>query len=102
MSEARTDKSSYSRQIKKALSREFPRDAITVYKYNPVSWRVRVIDPRFAGLTTAERVQLVRPLIRTLPDEIQGDITFLLMLSPDEIEGSSSNLEFEKRSRSML
>jgi stress-induced morphogen len=102
MSQTRVDKSGYTRRIKEALSRDFPREAITVYRYNSVSWRVRIIDDRFAGLSLIERDQLVRPLIRSLPEEIQRDITALLMLTPDEVGESLMNLEFEHPSRSRL
>ena len=102
MADAQTETSTYANQIKDVLSREFPRGAVSVKKQNSVAWRVRIVDPRFAGLKTAERDKIVRPLLRLLPEAVQGDITFLLMLAPDEVQDSLMNLEFEHPTRSGL
>lgn len=89
-----------TRRIEEALRAEFP-DA-EAYRYNPASIRIRIIDDRFAGLSKVERHEMVMPLIRKLPDETREDITVLLLLTPDETEGSIMNLEFEHPSPSML
>jgi stress-induced morphogen len=87
-------------RIEKALAGEFPK--VSAYRYNPASIRVRVIDDRFKGMNRLERERLVRPLIHALPEEIQADITILLLLAPDELSESLMNLEFEHPSPSLL
>lgn len=97
-------RTSESRLIETTLRPEFPNT--DAYRYNSASIRVRVVDPRFAGLSTEKRDELIEPILKTLPDQIQDDIMNLLMLAPDEIEGFSRyslvNLEFEDPSPSML
>jgi hypothetical protein len=87
-------------QIVEVLGREF--SGASVYRYNPASLRVRVLDERFRGRTIPEREQLVRPLLSRLPREIQAEITILLLIAPDEASSSLMNLEFENPSPSML
>ena len=88
-----------TRQIEKVLHPQFPN--VEAYRHNTFSIRVRVIDPRFAGLNAAERDALVAPLLATLPEDIEREILLLLTLTPDETEPSNLsrysllNLEFE-------
>jgi hypothetical protein len=49
-----------------------------------------------------ERERLVLPLIRQLPEDIQADITILLLLAPEEAGKSLMNLEFENPTPSRL
>jgi len=72
----------------------------TAYRYNSASIRVRIIDKRFAKKSWTKREKMVLPTIRSLPEEIQLDIIFLLMLAPDEAEESPMNMEFENPDRS--
>lgn len=55
-----------------------------VYRYNPVSVRVRVISPRFTGKSMAEREEMVNEALDSVPGEITEDITLQLMLTPRE------------------
>jgi stress-induced morphogen len=93
-----------SNRVEKILRTVFP-DA-DAYRYNSASIRVRVIDPRFKGLSNEERDALVEPLLKELPEEIQTDIMKLLTLSPGETAGSLvrrlANLEFENPSPTVL
>jgi hypothetical protein len=75
---------------------------IDAYRYNSVSIRVRVIDKRFKGKTRRQRMELAEKAIQTLPEKTQADIIFLLLLTPEEAEGSLINLEFEDPSPSRL
>jgi stress-induced morphogen len=97
-------KTDQSRQVEAALRPHYPRT--DAYRYNSASIRVRVIDPRFEGLSLEERDALVEPYLKQLPEEIQDDIMNLLTVTPEEIEGFSRqallNLEFEDPSRSMV
>lgn len=79
--------------IEQTLQAEFPN--VEAYRYNIASIRVRVVDERFRGKSKVERYEMVMPLVRQLPEEIQTDITLLLLLTEDEREQSVSNFEFE-------
>ena len=79
------------------------------YRRNSASIRVRVIDPRFEGLSPEDRDGMVEPILATLPEKIQGDIVTLFTIAPSELDLECQslrqylqNLEFEEPSRSML
>jgi len=65
------------------------------YRYNSVSIRVRLIHDDFRDTTRSAREDRVLPVIHTLPDETQEDITILLLLAPNELDRSPMNIEFE-------
>jgi stress-induced morphogen len=86
--------------IEQRLQSQFPNSR--AYQYNPASIRVRIIDDRFSRKSNPERESLVVPLLEELPEDLQADITILLLLAPDEAEGSMMNVEFENPSPSLL
>jgi predicted nucleotide-binding protein (sugar kinase/HSP70/actin superfamily) len=75
---------------------------VEAYRYNPASIRVRIIDECFKHKSNPERDNLVSPLLDELPQEIQDDITILLLLTEEEKEQRMMNVEFESPSPSML
>ena len=84
-------------------------DRADAYRYNPASIRVRVIDPRFEGLSTEERLTLVEAALDRLPEQTQADIITLLAFAPSELSPSAGpsrtllrNLEFDEPTPSML
>jgi stress-induced morphogen len=94
-----------TREVERVLQREFPKS--DAYRYNSASIRVRVVDPRFKGKSTAKRDAMVERLIRELPEETQAEIMTLLTLTPEEVSDSFNrkslmNLEFEDPSPSTL
>lgn len=92
-------------RIKDALERyqaDHPRSQIDLYRQNPVSVRVRVIDPEFEGRGRVERSDIVWNYLKSLTDECQSDISMLVLLAPDETEKSFSNMEFEDPIPSIL
>lgn len=89
-----------TRKIEALLRDAFPRTE--AYRYNSASIRVRIIDEQFSGKSRTEKEDLVWPLLEQLPEETRADIMIVLMLSPDEIDDSHMNLEFEKPSPSRL
>jgi len=99
-----TDRSTH--QVEKALlSHYLPRHSdaqITVYRYNSAAIRVRVIDPVFEGKGIIEREVEILPIIRSLPDRLQDQITMLLLLSPKESERSLLSAEFDDPQPSRL
>ena len=68
---------------------------IDVYRQNVVSVRVRIVDPDLAGQNKPQRSQLAWRYLRRLPDEVQSDISTVLLLTPDETKASFANFEFD-------
>lgn len=94
--------------IYRALASQFPeldrRPKEVVYVYNPVAIRVRVVDESFEDQSYFQRHRRVMKALSTLPEEIVGDITMVLALTPAELEKQQNlvNLEFDDPSRSRL
>jgi stress-induced morphogen len=73
-----------------------PRAAIEIYRENSASIRIRIIDPDFAGCDRAQRHNDVwRHYLGNLSDDVQGEISVLLLLTPEETETSFANVEFD-------
>jgi stress-induced morphogen len=88
----------YSARIQEAFGpyrEKHPRAIIDAYRYNPACVRVRVIDPDFQGLDRIERDNLIWKVLETLPDDVQSEISMLVLVTPRERKKSGSNLEFE-------
>jgi hypothetical protein len=78
-----------------AYEQDHPRAQIDLYRQNSVSVRVRIIDPGFAGLARPQRSRLAWKYLGALPEEVQGDISTVLLLTPDETRMSFANLKFD-------
>ena len=76
--------------------REHAQSRTSLYRQNSVSVRIRIIDPSFEGLTRAERSKRVWEYLHRLPQDAQSDITVLLLLTPNEVQTSFGNLDFER------
>jgi hypothetical protein len=104
MTDSNGQRDAYSEQIVRRLREKYlpnhPRAEVRAYRYNPASVRVRVIDPDFAGKDTAEREDMVWPVLETLPGHVVEDISILLLLPPEERDSSALSLEFDALSRS--
>jgi hypothetical protein len=79
------------------------------YRYNSASIRVRVIDPRFEGMSREERDAMVEEQLAKLPPETQRDIVTLFTFAPSELTRTPTtfrefmqNSEFENPSPTML
>ena len=84
-------------------------DQVDAYRYNSASIRVRVIDPRFEGLSSEKRDAMVEPFSEQLPEDTQADIMNLFTFAPSELHQSPKsfreflkNTEFDNPSPSML
>jgi stress-induced morphogen len=75
---------------------------ISLYRQNSVSVRVRIFDPSFAGNSKPQRNKLVWKYLAELSEDVQSDISMLLLLTPDEKENSFANFEFDHPVRSKL
>ena len=60
-----------------------------------MSIRIRVIDPDFAGIDKGDRHELLWGFLQDLPEDQLSEITFLLLLTPEETEKSIANQDFE-------
>jgi hypothetical protein len=78
----RTMDDSDCKRIWDLLRNEFER--VDVYRYGPGSIRVRVVDPRFALLNTAERDAVVSLWLDPLEDDVQAEILMFLAMTPEE------------------
>lgn len=74
---------------------EHPNARIEVRRQNSVSIRIRIIDRDFGRLHRVDREPAVWSVLETLPQEVFTNITMLLLLTPDETQGSLANQEFE-------
>jgi hypothetical protein len=84
-------------------------DQVDAYRYNVASIRIRVIDPRFEGLSAEKRDAMVEPYLEKLPEETQADIIDLFTFAPSELLQSPRirrefmmNVEFDDPSPSMM
>ena len=84
-------------------------DQADAYRYNSASIRVRVIDPRFEGLSNAMRDAMVEPILEQLPEATQADIITLFTFAPSELQQTPKtlrqfllNTEFDDPSPSRL
>ena len=90
----RTDE---SRGVEQLLRAHFAN--ADAYRYNSVSIRVRVVDPKFEGMSDEDRDAMVEPLLKTLPQATYDDIVNLITVAPSELNGRfrrwMANQEFE-------
>jgi stress-induced morphogen len=79
-----------------AYEAEYPGSDAALYRQNPGSVRVRVIDRRFEGMTKSRRHAHVWDFLAArLPEDTMADISQLLALAPTELGQSFANLEFD-------
>lgn len=74
---------------------DFPKSAIDIYRQNKVSVRIRIVEPEFKSQSKSERNKLVWGYLAKLPEEVQSDISTVLLLTPDEKKESFANFEFD-------
>jgi hypothetical protein len=75
---------------------------ITSYRYNSASIRIRIIDPSFRDMDRASRDDQIWEILSGLPEDIQSQITLVLLLTPEETKTSFANMDFENPTRSRL
>jgi hypothetical protein len=81
---------------------DHPRAQIDLYRQNIVSVRLRIVDPDFAGQGKPQRSQQAWKYLEQLPEDVQGDISTVLLLTPDETKMSFANIEFDDPTPSRL
>ena len=68
---------------------------IVIYRQNSVSVRIRIVDPDFDGVNKADRHDIVWNFVKGLSEDQQSEISLLLLLTPDEVDTSFANDEFD-------
>jgi hypothetical protein len=77
-------------------SHGFGRAKVDVYRRMPGrSIRVRVVDPQFSGKLLEDRDRMTQGLLDDVPEEIDREITLVMVLGPDELKENLMNAEFE-------
>src|SRR4051794_20501301 len=71
------------------------RAKVSVYRQNPASIRIRIIDPDFKGLDRVQRDDILWKVVEEMPWDLRSQITMILLLTPDELEQSMANYNFE-------
>jgi stress-induced morphogen len=67
-----------------------------LYRHNPGSIRLRVIDRRFEGMTKSRRHADVWDFLAThVPEDTLADVSLVLTVAPAELKNSFANFEFE-------
>jgi hypothetical protein len=74
---------------------DHPKAQIDLYRQNPCSVRVRIVDPDFAGKNEVARSKSVWKYFAALSHDTQSDISMLILMVPGEKEMRFANLEFE-------
>src|SRR5437016_869967 len=74
---------------------DHPKARIDTYRQNSVSVRIRILDPGFSKLGAAQRNDLAWQFLSRLPDEVQSEVSVLVLLTPVEAKKSFANFEFE-------
>lgn len=82
-------------QALKAYHYLHPEATIHTYRQNAVAIRVRIVDPAFAGISRADRHELVWKYIEGLPEDVQSQMSLVIPLTPEELDTSLANLEFD-------
>jgi hypothetical protein len=72
-----------------------PKAQIEVKPQNPVSVRVRIVDPEFKNLDRVAREERIWKILDGLPEKVRSDITMLLLVTPEEKRDSFASFEFD-------
>lgn len=69
---------------------------VDVYRKIPGhSIRVRIVHSRFTDRLIEDRDRMTDGLLSDVPEEIDRDITLVLLLGPEELEADFMNAEFD-------
>jgi len=79
-----------------------PSAKVRSYRLNSASLRIRIIDPDFQDSDRVSRDDLVWKYLGRLPDDVQTQITVLLLITPEEAANSFANMDFNNPIRSRL
>ena len=89
-------------EILQEYRREHPAARVDAYRQHSTSLRIRIVDPDFGDQDAIERENDVWRLLDKLPPSTRGEITVLLLLTPQEAEQSFASFEFDNPVASTL
>lgn len=79
-----------------AYEQEFSGSDASLYRQNPGSIRIRIIDDRFGGMSRSRRHELVwKYLDQRVPEDVMSQVSTLLLIPTSELRSSLGNLEFD-------
>jgi stress-induced morphogen len=81
--------------LKSTYRTAHPQSRVDSYRQNSASIRIRIIDPDFQALDRVDRDEQIWEILGKLPEDIQSQITILLLLTPEETKTSFVNMDFE-------
>jgi len=96
-------KTDQTRAVEALLQPEF--ESVDCYRYSPYVIRLCIVDEKFRQLSQVQRHELVEPWLQRLPQDVQDDLIFVLLLAPGEahdLRYSQRYLEFMDPSPSFL
>jgi hypothetical protein len=72
-----------------------PETDVALYRRNPASVRIRVIDPGFRRMSDTKRDDLVWKYLERLPEDVLFHVSLVLTFTPEEAKDSPLNHDFE-------
>lgn len=87
--------------VRVALSRfqlDYPKAKIDSYRQSKSNIRFRIIDDSFAGQSVKARHQRLWKVLGSLSLEDRNQVTFMVLLTSDELSESITNYEYENPS----
>jgi stress-induced morphogen len=79
-----------------AYESEHPGAKASLYRHNPGSIRLRVIDRRFEGMAKSRRHADVWDFLAArVPEDTMAEVSLVLPVAPAELKNSFANFEFE-------
>jgi hypothetical protein len=79
-----------------AYEGEHPGAEAALYRHNPGSIRLRVIDRRFERMTKSRRhADVWEFLAARVPEDTLADVSLVLTVAPAELKNSFANFEFD-------
>ena len=72
-----------------------PAAQVDSYRYNSASIRIRIIDPDFQGMGRAVRDDQIWEILGKLSEDVQSQVTLVLLLTPEETKTSFANMDFD-------
>ena len=85
-----------------AYTAAHPSARVKAYRQNSACVRVRIIDPDFQKMDRVERDDMIWEYLDDLPEDVQSEVSMLVLVTPEETKTSMANLEFEHPARSAI
>lgn len=83
------------REVLAEYMSDHPNAKVDIQRQNSVSIRIRIVSPDFKGMDRVDRDTALWKFLDRLPEEVISNITFLLLLTPQETAKSLANMDFE-------